>query len=251
MGKVLSFFLAKGGVGKSTVSFHTAVALSRMGFRVIYVDASNTISPAYFIGLDNHKGLKEYYFNNAEITSLVYQTKLRNLSIVPGGAAFRKSAIDLSLLGSTKNKTKQLLWYLKVNFDYVVIDNSTPASSITLDIIEDADGVVFPCLATSFTHKEDQTTFALFNLYNLYNIKAIGFVISNTAPDIKAKMLLPVIKYQQSIKLPILKFIDYSSFLETYDINTETGKLGHPYAKYTKQYKELAEIIIEKLSKMV
>ena len=51
-GKVISFLNQKGGVGKTTMCFNTAFALSKMGKQVLVIDMDPQSNMTYLFGRD-------------------------------------------------------------------------------------------------------------------------------------------------------------------------------------------------------
>lgn len=138
--KALAFVSASQGEGKSTMTLNAAIALSQdINCRVVVLDA-DLRSPTIhrFLGLRPRKGLVNLLNSETEVGSVVMETFIPRLSILPAGEK-PKNACELL----TSKKLGEIVATLKSQFDFVIID--TPpvlAFSETVPICKQADGVI-------------------------------------------------------------------------------------------------------------
>lgn len=124
---------SKGGVGKTTVALNLSVALAERGVKTLLVD----LDPQGGIGFSLAKGdtewcgLAEYLAGNDDLDSVVIDTKLPTLSIVPRG---RLDPIDVGLYEDRLRSADAiggLMGRVSEQFDAVLIDTPSGLGPIT------------------------------------------------------------------------------------------------------------------------
>jgi capsular exopolysaccharide synthesis family protein len=137
--KVIQVTSPNMGDGKSTVITNVAVAIAQSGRKVILLDADLRRPRVHRIfGLTARKGLAQVIAGTAELSDVVQQTVVPNLSVLPCGA---RPADPSELL--TLPRFADLLEELRETYDYVLID--TPpllAVSDPCAVAPRVDGVV-------------------------------------------------------------------------------------------------------------
>ena len=120
-----------GGDGKSTVACHLAISLARIGRRVLLVDA-NLRSPrqADLFGLKEHAGLSDLLSNSDRADSLVTETRVEGLGLLPAG---RPVADPTALLNS--RRLTDVLNELAEDYDHVVIDSPSVRQGVDSRIV--------------------------------------------------------------------------------------------------------------------
>lgn len=119
----------KGGVGKTTTAVSLAGHLVTQGSRVLLVDMDPQGSMTSYFGFDPDDMSKSIYslfqldeFSNQNVSSLISDTKVENLKLLPASTAL--ATLDRQL-GTKEGKglvLKKSLVVLEDNFDYVLID---------------------------------------------------------------------------------------------------------------------------------
>ena len=127
------------GEGKTFLTINLAISLAQMGKRVVVVDTDlrkPRIHPIF--GLKKHPGLTDVLTGNHSLESVIQDTKLENLKIIPCGTIPPDPAELLS-----SEAMKGLIDKLKEQFDFVLFD-SPPVMSVTDPTIlaNLADGVI-------------------------------------------------------------------------------------------------------------
>jgi len=104
--------------GKSTSGFALATVLARTGKRVVLVDADMR-SPSMhgLVGLPNDAGFSSYLTGQAELDTLIHETRLPNLWLMSAGRTPPSAAELLS-----GDKARELFEKLATQFDHVVVD---------------------------------------------------------------------------------------------------------------------------------
>ncbi len=105
--------------GKTTISLHLAWSLAQLGRRVLLIDADMRKPNCHRqLGLDPDKGLSEYLQGGVEMTDVILETSIDNLSFVPAG---RPNSEASDLLYSPR--LAALLFEAGNRWDHVVIDS--------------------------------------------------------------------------------------------------------------------------------
>lgn len=138
--KAFAFVSASQGEGKSTIALNAAIALAQdINCRVVILDADlrKPVIPK-LLGLRPRKGLVNLLNSETDVDSVILETFIPRLSIIPAGD---KPKNPCELL--TSRKMSEIVATLKNQFDFVIID--TPpvlAFSETVPVCKQADGVI-------------------------------------------------------------------------------------------------------------
>ncbi|WP_297067709.1 cell division ATPase MinD [Thermococcus sp.] len=118
MGRLISIASGKGGTGKTTTTANLSVALGRMGFKVLAVDADLTMANLSLVmGIDDAgTTIHDVLAGRAEITDAIYATAFENVHLIP-------AAIDWEhVIRADPRKLPENIKKLKSQFDFVLID---------------------------------------------------------------------------------------------------------------------------------
>ena len=120
--RVLSISSSERAAGKSLVSANLGVCFSQLNKKTILVDCDirNPSMPIYF-GYENRLGLAELMEMKLPMSEAILREKMPNLDILPAGVMDRNPTEVLS-----GDRFAMLINYLKLKYDYVIID-SPPA----------------------------------------------------------------------------------------------------------------------------
>jgi flagellar biosynthesis protein FlhG len=120
----------KGGVGKSTISANLAIALSRMGKKVVAIDLDLGASNLHAIlGIKgSRKSLSDFIQNRVKnLTDVVSMTPIEDVSIIRGGD-------DPGIANMPYQKKMKLIRHLSsLNYDQVLLDMAPGASFNMVD----------------------------------------------------------------------------------------------------------------------
>ncbi len=177
MSKVISLFNHKGGVSKTTTTFHLGWALANIGIKVLMVDADPQCNlTGLSLGIGDYDSLFKFYDskqNNDMYTSLAgafgfannsgyekgvtpAKTKNLNLSLLAGHIGFAKFDLQLATALTSSNSIpilKPLLSSINTlirktaelgKFDIVLIDMSPSISATNMCIFMASDYFIIP-----------------------------------------------------------------------------------------------------------
>lgn len=116
---VLSVTSGKGGVGKTNVSVNLATALSRMGKRVVLVDADLGLANVdVILGLTPQKNIFHLFHEGAALKDILYPTPY-GFSILPASSGMSEM---LSLTTGQKLELLEAMGELEDELDYLIVD---------------------------------------------------------------------------------------------------------------------------------
>ena len=118
------------GEGKSFIASNLAATMSMLNKKVLLINA-DIRKPRLenIFGDNNGKGLSNFLASNANITDIIFETKIENLSFIPAGEVPPNPTELLE-----NGKFQELLTQFKTSYDYIVLDNA-PLSLV-------ADGMI-------------------------------------------------------------------------------------------------------------
>jgi capsular exopolysaccharide synthesis family protein len=141
--RVLMVTSAVSGEGKTTLSGHLAISLTRAGFRTLLIDGDMQAPSAHVLfDLPASPGLSELLRGESNLAAAVRPSPIPGLSILPAGQW--NMSTRQSLVGDRWRKLKR---ELESKFDFVVLDTSPLLLvSDAMLLAREADGVVVSVL---------------------------------------------------------------------------------------------------------
>lgn len=85
MGHLISIASGKGGTGKTTTTSNLSVALGKMGYKVLAVDADLTMANLSLVmGIDDAETtIHDVLAGEADIKDAIYSTSYENVDLIP------------------------------------------------------------------------------------------------------------------------------------------------------------------------
>jgi len=125
--------------GKTTTALNLAITLAQTGGKVILLDCDMRNPRVHrALGLDNESGMSSILSGNSYCSSLIQETEIPNLFVIPAGPVPPNPAV---LAGSPR--LKQSLALLDQYFDHIVLDSPPVLSVADPRLLATAvDGVV-------------------------------------------------------------------------------------------------------------
>ncbi len=164
MPRIISVIAQKGGVGKTTSTIHIATALANMGFKTLIIDwdtsqGNSTYSTIGILDSSKRKGICNIIANGGSLNEVIYETKTKNLSIIPSevtdarGNAYSIESLLTQLGIEGYTLLKELLDESSEIQDYqfVLIDNTPKLGIETVSSLIASDYFLVPVQMTDFS----------------------------------------------------------------------------------------------------
>lgn len=149
--KVITLTSCTPNEGKSSVSFNLAVSIAEIGKKVILIDADlrkSVLVGRYKVG-EIQGGLTHYLTGQKELSEILYETDIPNMSIIFSGTYSPNPA---ELLSHTRFWT--LMQKLREEYDYVLIDTPPLGSVIDSAIVAKmSDAAILVIEANAISYK--------------------------------------------------------------------------------------------------
>jgi len=151
--RVISVTNQKGGVGKTTTTVNLAAALSRAGklVAILDLDPQGNASTALGFGSDKRSGTAyDLLVKGASLDSVLFETGLEGLSIVPGSVDLTAADLDLSRKKERVSILREIFEKKQeksISLDYILIDCPPALNLLTLNALVASDSVLVPLQA--------------------------------------------------------------------------------------------------------
>ena len=258
MGKIISMVNQKGGVGKTTTSINLAASLGLLNQKILLVDLDPQGNTTTGVGIEKGDlscSIYDALLGNVEPIKSVKKTKFKNLDVIP--ATINLAGIDIEFLDKTKedsnfskgSQLKRVLYALKDNYDYILIDCPPSLGILTTNALTASDSVLIPVQCEYF---------ALEGIMQLLNTIKLARKKLNPNLDIEG-VVLTMLDSRTNLGLEVVENVRgffrekvYDTIIPRLIRLTEAPSHGKPIANYdptsrgTEAYMNLAKEVIER-----
>lgn len=146
MGKIISIFNQKGGVGKTTTTINLAAYIGSMGKKVLTVDIDPQGNTSSGLGIDKDKLEYSIYdvIMGMSPEKAIVATKVENLDILPSKVDLAGAEIELTAKMSRETKVRDAILKVKNEYDYIFIDCPPSLGLLTINALTASDSVLIP-----------------------------------------------------------------------------------------------------------
>ena len=212
--RVVMVTSAVSGEGKTTLSGHLAISLTRAGFRTLLIDGDMQAPSAHILfGLSDSPGLSELLRGDTTLQEAVRPSPIPGLSVLPAGKW--TMATRQTLVG---DRWRSLRAELEAEFDFIVIDTSPLLMvSDTMLLAREADGVVLSVLlGVSQIARVSETVKRL----HAVGAELIGVVVNNVQSGVSHR-------YASRVKPIAPSVLPFGEAIEEHAVSAgSTGKDG-------------------------
>lgn len=147
MGRIIAIANQKGGVAKTTTAINLGSGLGLLGKKVLLVDLDPQGNATSGLGIDREAlthCIYDVLINNAPVKSVVLNTAVQNLDILPSTIQLAGAEIELVTAIAREQKLKKALNAIKDNYDYIYLDCPPSLGLLTLNALTASDGILIP-----------------------------------------------------------------------------------------------------------
>ena len=147
MGKTVSIFNQKGGVGKTTTCVNFAAALGLKGKKTLLVDLDPQGNTTSGVGIDKTEIEKSTYdilINDEAAKDIVIKTEFKNLSVLPANMNLAGAELELAEEENRFKALKKALAPLVMEYDYIIIDCPPSLGLLSLNALTASDTLIVP-----------------------------------------------------------------------------------------------------------
>lgn len=172
----------KGGSGKTTLTGNLGYCLSKIGKKVLLIDADMqmNLTRSYDMSADKDNSLYDALLNEKNLEDYIKKTPYENIDMIISD--YMLSAIDMQLVNKTFRETlmKRIIeqLYEKNLYDYIIVDTCPFLGLLNYNILVSADYVLIPVELSAFGIEglEPLSNFiAEVKLYNK-NLEILGII---------------------------------------------------------------------------
>lgn len=147
MGKTVSIFNQKGGVGKTTTCVNFAASLGAKGKSVLLVDLDPQGNSTSGVGFDKKEIQVSSYdvlINDVPVKDAIIVTAYKNLSLLPANMNLAGAELELADDEERVKVLKKALAPVVMNYNYIIIDCPPSLGLLSLNALVAADTLIVP-----------------------------------------------------------------------------------------------------------
>ena len=147
MGKVISIFNQKGGVGKTTTNVNLSACLAKRGKKVLIIDNDPQGNSTSGVGVDKSQvpySLYDVLVDEINPNDAIVETEYKNLFVLPSNVDLAGAEIELSSLDRREFRLKKAIDQIKNDYDYIFMDCPPSLGLLTINSLIAADSILIP-----------------------------------------------------------------------------------------------------------
>lgn len=147
MGKTVSIFNQKGGVGKTTTCINFAAGLGLKGKKTLLVDCDPQGNSTSGVGIDKSEIETSSYdvlINETPAKEVIIETKFKNLSLLPANMNLAGAELELAENENRFKVLKKALAPIVMDYDYIIIDCPPSLGLLSLNALTASDTLIVP-----------------------------------------------------------------------------------------------------------
>lgn len=153
--KVISFYNAKGGVGKTTSTACIGYLLARKGYRVLAIDLDPQGNLSMLMGISNDAAAytsADVMLDGLDIRQTVYQTAYERLHVVPCNRnRIKEEHLHIGRFVGGEHTLRNALSAVVGDFDFALIDCPPSLAEMTVNAVTASSHVFIPLKIDNFS----------------------------------------------------------------------------------------------------
>ena len=247
MGKTISIFNQKGGVGKTTTCINLAAAIGAKGYSVLIADLDPQGNSTSGLGIDKSElaySMYEVLMGEAQARAVVVETEFKNLSVLPANMNLAGAELELAEMEDRNRIFKKAIAPLTVDYDFIFIDCPPSLGLLSINALTASDTVIVPLQCEYYALE------GLSQLVNTVRIVKTHYNEHLEYEGVVFTMYDSRLKLNQQVLSEVEKYFPrktYKTYIPRGVRLAEAPRYGQPilyYEKYSKgslAYKKLAE----------
>lgn len=142
---IISVTNQKGGVGKTTTAINLCAGLALKGKKTLLLDLDPQGNATSGLGINkNNMGIYDVIIDNEDISSVIMDTQVQNLKIIPSNIDLSGATVEMVALKDRESLLKNALNKIKNDFDFIIIDCPPSLDLLTVNAFTASDKVLVP-----------------------------------------------------------------------------------------------------------
>lgn len=147
MGKIISIFNQKGGVGKTTTSINLSAGVGKLGKKVLLIDLDPQGNSTSGLGVekeDLENLIYEVLALDAPIEDAIYKTSADNVDVIPANNQLAGLEIELAREGNWELLLRDKLVDIEDKYDFIFIDCPPSLGILSVIALIASNSVIIP-----------------------------------------------------------------------------------------------------------
>ena len=147
MGKIVTVFNQKGGVGKTTTCVNLAAALGHKGKKTLLIDVDPQGNSTSGVGVNKSEVEYSTYdmlLGEATAREILIETEFKNLSLLPASLDLAGAELELAQAEGRNRVLKKAIATLVMEYDYIIIDCPPSLGILSINALVAADTLIVP-----------------------------------------------------------------------------------------------------------
>ena len=147
MGKLISLFNQKVGVGKTTTNVNLTASLGAMGKKILVLDLDPQGNTTSGYGIDKQSvdgTIYDVIIDGVDINETILNTEFENIDIIASDTDLAGCEIELTSRESREYILKNSIDKVRDNYDYIFIDCPPSLGMLTINSLTAVDSVLIP-----------------------------------------------------------------------------------------------------------